>query len=143
MVFHLQTRQPTVLPPLCALCGCGAADTRPMQEGASPDWRLLSVRACRRRSALKRSLRSSNSLAAPQALFSRCCRPSQPGPRPVPRSLQVACDRLSQLSRGGGPGGGNSETLLELLASFFGLYEALLAGGWAAPKGADAGALRR
>lgn len=62
--------------------------------------------------------------------------------------MQVACDRLSYMSRLGGPGGaagggrGNSETLLELLASFFSLYEGLLTGGWAASKGADALALR-
>lgn len=66
-----------------------------------------------------------------------------------PLPAQVACDRLSHLSRLGGPGvaaghsGGNSETLLELLASFFALYEGLLTGGWAASKGADAPAMRR
>lgn len=65
-----------------------------------------------------------------------------------PPPMQVACDRLSYMSRLGGPGGaagggrGNSETLLELLASFFSLYEGLLTGGWAASKGADALALR-
>lgn len=47
----------------------------------------------------------------------RCC------PRGPP--LQVACERLSQMGRQGGPSpaGANSETLLELLASFFALYE--------------------
>ena len=71
--------------------------------------------------------------------------------------MQLACDRLSELSRQGGctaymggghsatgvGGEGNSETLLELLASFFALYEGLMSGGWSAPnKGLDAGALR-
>ncbi|KAL4440632.1 hypothetical protein ABPG75_003633 [Micractinium tetrahymenae] len=98
VMFHLQTRSPAVLPPLCQLFGQGPGAARPMQEGAFPDWTLLTA----------------------------------------------ACERLSHMSRQGGPSpaGANSETLLELLASFFALYEGLLRGGWAVPKGADADALR-
>lgn len=98
VVFHLQTRSPAVLPPLCQLFGVAPDAARPLQGGASPDWHLLSV----------------------------------------------ACERLSQMGRQGGPSpaGANSETLLELLASFFALYEGLLRGGWALQKGSDAAALR-
>lgn len=131
MVFHLQTRQPAVLPPLCTLCGCDPADPRPMQDGRFPDWRLLSVSV---------GLRVVDHSFWVHAAARPCLSHPTP-PLPCP-AHQVACDRLSNLSRVGGPGGGNSETLLELLASFFSLYEGLLTGGWGAPKGADAGALR-
>ncbi|PSC67618.1 poly(A) RNA polymerase GLD2 [Micractinium conductrix] len=97
VVFHLQTRSPPVLPPLCSLFGSTPGGERPMQEGRFPDWHLLTA----------------------------------------------ACDRLGAMSRQGGPaGGGNSETLLELLASFFALYEGVFSAGWAPTKGADAEALR-
>lgn len=43
VVFHLQTRRPAVLPPLCDLFGVGPGDPRPMQEGAPPDFALLEV----------------------------------------------------------------------------------------------------
>lgn len=43
VIFHLQTRSPAVLPPLCELFGAGPGDERPMQEQRFPDWRLLQV----------------------------------------------------------------------------------------------------
>lgn len=136
VVFHLQTRHPAVLPPLCQLCGGAPGDPRPMQEGRFPDWHLLSVRS---------SGWCAGACDVP--IHAPLCplHPQPPPPiRPPPTSPQVACDRLSAVSRSGGPGpsGGNSETLLELLASFFALYQGLLDGGWAEPKGADASALR-
>lgn len=45
VVFHLQTRSPAVLPPLCHLFGVAPDAARPLQGGASPDWHLLSVSA--------------------------------------------------------------------------------------------------
>ena len=59
-----------------------------------------------------------------------CLNPTLPAPSVspfLPPPPQAACDRLGAMSRQGGPaGGGNSETLLELLASFF----ALVGGAW-------------
>lgn len=43
VIFHLQTRTPAVLPPLCELFGAGPGDERPMQEQRFPDWHLLQV----------------------------------------------------------------------------------------------------
>ena len=43
VVFHLQTRTPAVLPPLCELFGAAPGSARPMQDHALPDWRLLQV----------------------------------------------------------------------------------------------------
>ena len=43
VVFHLQTRSPAVLPPLCELFGMGPGEERPMQEQRFPDFRLLTV----------------------------------------------------------------------------------------------------
>lgn len=43
VLFHLQTRSPAVLPPLCQLFGGGPGAARPMQEGSFPDWNLLTV----------------------------------------------------------------------------------------------------
>jgi hypothetical protein len=43
VLFHLQTRRPAVLPPLCQLFGLPPDGERPMQEGRFPDWRLLEV----------------------------------------------------------------------------------------------------
>jgi hypothetical protein len=70
----------------------------------------------------------------PRPRFQPACETCRPG--------QVAGNRLAGLSAAGGPGGSNGETLLELLASFFSLYDGLLQSGWAAAKGQDADAMR-
>jgi hypothetical protein len=43
VVFHLQTRTPAVLPPLCELFGAAPGSERPMQDHVLPEWRLLQV----------------------------------------------------------------------------------------------------
>ncbi|GAB4813989.1 hypothetical protein N2152v2_001035 [Parachlorella kessleri] len=98
IIFHLQTRSPPVLPPLCELfAGPYSQDApRPLERGKAPDFQLL----------------------------------------------QRAATYLSNLSREGGYG--NSETLAELLTSFF-AFGAALCGpeAWGHSNQVAAGVLRR
>ena len=86
VIFHLQTRTPAVLPPLCELFGAGPGDERPMQEQRFPDWHLLQVGGWG--TGLQRALGSSSHLyrtRTPNCLFvklasAECLYPFLPTP---------------------------------------------------------------
>ena len=119
-MFHLQTRRPALLPPLCELFGLRPDSPRLFQQPAGA--------------------------AALSARQARHAQQAQQAPPPSWPQLADAASHLSSLSvaaaSGGASANSNSETLLELLASFFALYDGLVGGGWAVSKGADAPALR-